>query len=333
VDLNKIWSDIESKPPTGPGIVSRRIAPESSRDLFVGTSFPNNHRMLILKVNSETLQGIESFPSSRAVQTTVAPDGDNRVDVRVELLVQDAREVFSVFIANVATAVLESGSDADAVQVLVEKFHYWRRLLSGESNEGLSPDAAQGLWGELWVMRHVLHPLWGRQVVASWTGATKDDVDFRLGMSTAEVKTMRGDLPAVARITSERQLDTSSGTTLVLIAVLVDRHRHGTGESLPEMVRACLELVQGADRTELEDLFVAWGYLEIHEQRYVETRYSIREVRAFHVLQGFPRITESDLPEGVGKVSYYLSLDACQAWRIELGQVADLLPPDEARKG
>jgi hypothetical protein len=326
MDLEKIWSDIESKPPLGPGIVVRRIMPEGQRDLSVGTSFPNGHRMLILKVDSETIGTSENLPSSRAVQTVVVPDGDNKVDIRIELLAQDARDVFTVFIANVAAATLEAATDPDAVQVLMERFHYWRRLLSGEALEGLGTNGAQGLWGELWVMRHLLFPIWGSQVVESWTGPEKDDVDFRLGISTVEVKTLRGDLPAVARITSERQLDPASGINLALIALMVNRHRHGTGESLPEMVDACLDLVQGTDRTLLENLLIEWGYLEIHKQRYAETRYTIREVRAFQVKSGFPRITESMLPDGVGAVTYSLSLDACQAWRIEPDELADLLP-------
>ncbi|MGV1004860.1 MAG: PD-(D/E)XK motif protein [Candidatus Nanopelagicales bacterium] len=331
MDLEKIWSDIESKAPPGPGIVIRRIMPDGQRDLSVGTSFPNGHRMLILKVDNETIGASDNLPSSRAVQTVVVPDGDNKVDVRIELLAQDARDVFTVFIANVAAATLEADTDAAAVQVLIERFHYWRRLLSGEATEGLGADGAQGLWGELWVMRHLLFPIWGSKVVASWTGPSKDDVDFRLGMSTAEVKTLRGDLPAVARIASERQLDPASGINLALIALMVDRHRHGTGESLPEMVDACLDLVKGADKTQLENLLIEWGYLKIHKESYAETRYSIREVRAFDVQPSFPRITESMLPDGVGKVTYSLSLDACQAWRIkpdELGALLPCLPPD-----
>jgi hypothetical protein len=330
MDLEKVWSDIESKAPPGPGIVLRRIMPEGQRDLSVGTSFPNGHRMLILKVDRETVDSSDNLPSSRAVQSVVLADGDNKVDVRIELLARDARDVFTVFITNVAAATLEADTDADAVRVLIERFHYWRRLLSGEALDGLGDDGAQGLWGELWVMRYLLFPIWGRQVVDSWTGPSMDDVDFRLRESTTEVKTLRGDRPAVARITSERQLDPASGTNLVLIALLVNRHRHGTGESLPEMVDACLDLVQGTDKTELEDRLAEWGYLEIQRQRYADTRYSIREVRAFHVKPGFPCITESTLPEGIGKVSYSLSLDACQHWRIELDNLSHVLSHETA---
>jgi hypothetical protein len=330
VDLEQIWSNIERRPPLGPGTVSRLIEPENDRSLFVGTAFPSRHRMLILRVNNDAVEGIDSFPSTRAVQTIVDADDkvENAVNVKIALQLEDARDVFTVFIANVAKAVLATKSDREAVQTLIERFHYWRKLLSGDAIEGLGPEEAQGLWGELWVMRHILVPNWGRYVVGSWTGPSKDDVDYRLGMSTAEVKTLRGDLPAVVQIASERQLETPAGVTLVLIALLVDRHRHGTGESLNEMIDACLALFQVPEKTHLEDLLTEWGYLEIHRQRYSETRYSIREVRAFHVEQDFPRITESILPNGVGRVKYSLSLDACQGWSVELDALDDLLPCD-----
>jgi hypothetical protein len=325
MELDDIWSDIELNPPAEAGIVTRLVEPDSARSLFVGTAFPSDHRMLILRTGLDAVAELENLPSSRAVQMSLVSNDDS-AELRVELLLESASDVFTAFAANLAAAILKTQSDKDAVSTLVGKFHSWRRFFSGNASDGLSENEAQGLWGELWVMRHLLFPIWGGRVVASWTGPGGDDIDYRAGLSAAEVKTLRGDQPAVARITSERQLDPPVGTSLVLIAVLVDRHRQGAGESLTEMVTACFELFEEPEKFQLDDLLSEYGYLEIHRAQYEQTRYSIREVRAFHVRDRFPRITESELPEGVGSVKYSLALSACQEWAVNLDRLEELLP-------
>jgi hypothetical protein len=273
--------------------------------------------MMILTVSANVLTKVPDLPSTRAVRTVAVELPDDTIELRLELQVPGAASVFTPFVEDVASAVTSAPDDEAGVLALIERFLYWRRLLSGEITEGLGAEAAQGLWGELWVLRYTLHPIWGDEVVASWTGPEGDDNDFRRGRYAVEVKTLRGDRPAMARITSERQLDNPAGTTLFLIAVLVDRHRHGAGESLPEMVGACLDIVTGPRVADLRDRLLAWGYSDAHRGRYEETRYSIRAIRAFRVDDGFPRLTESVLPDGVGSVSYNLSLDACATWAVD----------------
>jgi hypothetical protein len=43
------------------------------------------------------------------------------------------------------------------------------------------------------------------------------------------------------------------------------------------------------------------------------------------VQEGFPRITERSVPDGVGHVRYRLSLDACTQWRIGTDELASHL--------
>jgi len=250
---------------------------------------------------------------------------DGVTELRVELAAPEALRVFTPFVDDVASCAAASPDDAGAVSALVERFGYWRRLLSGELVEGLGSDSAQGLWGELWIMRHLLHAVWRSEVVQSWTGPDRDDNDFRREDSAVEVKTMRGDRPAVVRITSERQLDNPAGIHLFLIALAVDPHRHGAGESLPDMVRGCRDMLDGAVLADFEDRLLTWGYSDAHWRRYEETRYALRAVTAYEVTSGFPRIVEGGLPDGVGSVSYRLSLDACRPFEVAMSELPQRL--------
>lgn len=320
MDADAIWTELESEHPATPGILRRRVLPRSARNLFLGVAQPSRRRLFILVVRTSALAGVLDLPVTRAVRTAAVDVGDGLTEVRVELEAAEASAVFTPFVQDVATCVAATATDAEAVAALLQRFGYWSRLLSGELAEGLGADAAQGLWGELWVMRHVLHPAWGDEAVASWTGPDRDDNDFRRGSKAIEVKTMRGDRPEVVRITSERQLDNPNGTALFLVALSVDRHRHGAGESLPEMIAGCRDIIDGGFGGQLEDRLLAWGYSEAHQNRYEDTRYTLRSSSAFEVSAGFPRIVESALPDGVGSVSYRLALDACRSFQVDLSK-------------
>jgi hypothetical protein len=65
----------------------------------------------------------------------------------------------------------------------------------------------------------------------------------------------------------------------------------------------------------MRDRLLEYGYADVHRYRYDHTRYTVRELWVLEVADGFPRITELDLPEGVGRVRYQLSLTACADWR------------------
>jgi uncharacterized membrane protein YkoI len=53
----------------------------------------------------------------------------------------------------------------------------------------------------------------------------------------------------------------------------------------------------------------------------MQPRYEIRAVRFFAVAGGFPRITEADLREGVGRARYDVSLAACLPYEVEVDAV------------
>jgi hypothetical protein len=326
MDVEAIWSDLAAERPSVAGIVRQRVLPRTGRDIFLAVVHPSLRPMLVLRVRPDALGSLGELPQTRAVRTTVVEIDDLATEIRVELEAPEAVKVFAPFVLDVASCVGESSDDAGAVRALLERFGHWRRLLSGEAAEGLGAEAAQGLWGELWSMRHLLHPAWGDDVVAAWTGPDRDDNDFRHHAVAIEVKTMRGDRPETVRINGERQLDHAQGVVLVLVALAVDVHRQGGGESLPAMVGACRSLVAGAPAADLEDRLLAWGYSEAHRARYEDTRYTLRGMAAFRVDEGFPRIIESDLRQGVGSVRYRVSLDACRAWQLDTDtQLAKIL--------
>ncbi len=75
----------------------------------------------------------------------------------------------------------------------------------------------------------------------------------------------------------------------------------------------------------LEDLLLAAGYLDRHEQLYENVAYVVRSHHAFHVRDGFPRLTETALPPGVGDLAYSVALSNCMPFLVEDEEIRSLL--------
>jgi hypothetical protein len=202
----------------------------------------------------------------------------------------------------------------------------WQACLAA-NRDGLSGEKTAGLFGELSTLTSLLtaglDPI---TVVDRWTGPSGAIQDFQLDRLTLEVKASRQTQPTNVRISSERQLDNSTHERLVLVHYALDERSDGSGLTLPAKVRQVRDLLGiGHAGLLFDDRLVDYGYLDMHEPRYADRSYSIRRVDHFDVMDPMPRIVESDLPVGVGKVSYDLSLAACEPFRIASADVEAVL--------
>ena len=102
----------------------------------------------------------------------------------------------------------------------------------------------------------------------------------------------------------------------------------GEGESLNDRVEQIKAQLTGSDQAILfADKLLQCGYHAVHRDRYDLPGYVIRELAVFRITPGFPRISEGQLPEGVGRVSYDLDLAACGAWKVSPDELTSVLGP------
>jgi hypothetical protein len=312
----ELWSELERQTPVLPGIVRRRVREDSERNLFVGVLHPGRQRVLLLSVTPEAAASLLERPETRAMRTTVeAAAEEAAVEIRVTLTVPEMARVFSPFVDDVVDAVAVAHTDLDAVAVLATRFHHWRRLLAGSGTLGLSENAAQGLYGELWTLRHLILDALGGAAIDAWTGPDREDRDFQWRDVAVEVKTTSGDNPQTVQITSERQLELEAFRELFLVTLSLDALTTGTGQTLNGLVDDLRSVLEEDPRLAFRDKLLAYGYLDADRDRSDGSRFSIRQMSVFRVGAGFPRITESEVPVGVGQVRYRLSVPACEPWR------------------
>lgn len=334
-DLIRLWESLETESVQlgRAGYLLRRASADCRVDLFVGIKCPEQTRVLVLAAPLESLPKAKDLPEARglSVSTEVLPDDEPGTGALViQLRNGQYKEVFSVFAWILLIAGCSQSTAALAVTELMNQLFQWQRFLDSEAT-GLSDEAQRGLFGELFVLRSLLREINEARIVRAWAGPERSMQDFRFdGGIAVEVKTSISSEPQAVRINGERQLDSSNLAALYLVSISVDRLPE-SGERLPEIVRSIRDMLRPTPSS--LDLFdsrlVLAGYFDAHGPRYLLDGFAVRNERAFRVTDGFPRIVESDLPSGVGRLSYSVSLAACSPFSVSLSEILHTLkgPP------
>jgi Putative PD-(D/E)XK family member, (DUF4420) len=308
------------------GRVERGVYPDAAVELLLAVTNPGSVRSFALSVHAEAVRDLEGIPQAVGLQTSLEAGSDGgAATLEIGLEDEAARDVFTVLAGDIVGAVSRAETEVAAVEAWVSRLRRWQRLLQ-QSPQGLSPEKQRGLYAELWVLREDLVPFSGiDRGLRAWVGPDKSVHDFQTPPLHLEVKSSVAGEPQVARINGERQLDDKGtpGLCLVHLSLAVSREE---GETLPEMVARVRDSAGGgAEEALLEDRLADVGFHDGHAPRYRLARYTLRDRRVFQVAPGFPRIVESDLADGLGRVDYRLAIAACDPFEISEETLHDAL--------
>lgn len=322
-----IWQELEQVgTPGGAGRLRRRVEGGSKMDLHVELVLPGRHRAVSLTVTAAAAAGHEDPPQAAGLRHTLTPGGPGEpVTFSLELTDHAATDLFEVLAEDLVSAVATAADDREGVGLWTGRIARWQHLLR-RAPHGLGPELQRALMAELWILRELVAPAAGAAAaVRAWQGPTRSRHDFQLPLTSLEVKSCAANQPQVVRINGERQLDEVGTPALHLAHVSLDVHHNGP-ESLLETVASVRELAAGSGaEVELEDRLLESGFLDLHAPRYAGTGYTVRESRFFRVAPGFPRLTEADLPEGVGGLRYTLAIAACTDFEVGIEAVRSLI--------
>lgn len=324
------WHKLES-PQDAPGRSSLRLYPESPLDIFLSVSHPGRQRMLVLRADARSadpiVRSVGRLPKAAGIEMNLSAVSRLEYELQVILTADELREVFNPLVSDVADTVRAAPAAADALAAAVDRFGRWQDLLRAVSRDGLSAEARRGLYGELLVLGDVLlASLAQTSAVEAWTGPMGTNQDFQLPAVAIETKASVAKRPRSIRIASERQLDGTGTPALLLALAQLDERRGGSGESLNRRVEGIRQqLTNPAARTRFDGLLIQAGYLPGHHDLYEEPRYTLRELRFWHVREGFPRLVEADLPDGVGDCTYQVSTSGLDAYRATADEVKELI--------
>lgn len=330
-DLDALWRSLDQEPtPPGGGHLRRRL-PIPGYDVCLTQERQSRLPGFFVSVAEKPGTLWKDLRSSQGLEIRV--DARPGLSPTLQLTERDVRfhEVFAALVADLVSSVEVLAQQPPderplLMDFLASRITRWQTCLRAHS-DGLSSERRAGLFGELSVVTALIEagidPV---VVVDKWTGPADAIQDFQYEALTIEVKASRQTQPTNVRISSERQLDNSTRQRLLLIHFGLDERSDDSGVSLPDKVAQVRQIVGPATHAGLllDDRLIDYGYLDVHAPRYADSSYAVRGIDYFDVMDPMPRIVEKDLPIGVGKVSYDLSLAACEPFRLDEAEVMAL---------
>ena len=304
------WTDISPAGVDG-SVSARRVDPQHRYDFFWARDSAGRP-MLVLQHGSPDPAGLK-LPVFQGIEVSEHEAGDGqRPTLLITLKRGDDREIFLRLCTDIVDAAHTCLTDADALRETIGRTWKWHALLRSERDGRLSPEAQQGLIGELLFVELLLDRAPASEALEFWRGPLDEPRDFVGNGNAAEVKARQAGLGHVL-ISSEQQLADCSGKLFLLTVELSAASDRADGaftlDDLVERVRFAVRSADPASLSLLDALLAAAGWIEEH--RYDDRHWISGSINAFAVQEGFPRIVPSQLSSGISQVGYRLDLLAC----------------------
>ena len=318
--IENIWKELESTTSIHYGLLYKRYAAEIIPDIFIALKSIEKLRCIAIKIRCSLKFDVNQWNKFKEIRLETFPDEHDKSKVFLLILLIDKqhKDIFATLCEDLINGVTEINDELILIERLLERLSKWQSLFEKISKEGLSDDAQRGLYGEVFFLRFFLNNSNNQMYcIKSWLGPEKSIQDFQNIDWAVEVKTTHGNNHQKINITSERQLDDSIIQKLFLYHLSLDV-RVGQGETLNSLIDNVTEIL--SPNTIAKNIFrfklLESGYFDIHRSLYEDTGYSIRQENIYRVYGNFPRITEKQIPKGVGDVKYSIVLNESEEWRI-----------------
>jgi hypothetical protein len=327
------WRSLSEEPVQLAGVQRVRLDTEAAADVFACLFWPSGRPGLLIEGEGAYRPAGDRIPACRGVRTVheVIATPNERTVLRVMLEDERLLDIFAVLSADLIDAAIAEPTVAGALRRCIDRLCLWQGLFERVPAEGLSEERQRGMVGELLILETLLLPrMDALAAVTAWVGPDPAHQDFIQGGAAVEVKTSLAKRHARILIANEKQLDERPHNALVLAHLRLDESAT-LGESLPIAVARLRQLLQGdpAASRLFDDLLMLGGYLDVHAPIYLPNRWRVSSTRYFRVQGEFPRLTEANLPPGVGDIHYSIIADDLAPFEISAADAAALLEVDD----
>jgi hypothetical protein len=318
--IENIWFGLESETSNHSGLLYKRYSAEVLPDVFIALKAPEKLRCIAFRISAAFPFDETQWNKLKDIKIETLPDERDKSKkfLLILLLNKQHKDIFSTLCEDLIFGVSEVTTEQTLVEKLLDRLAKWQSLFEKVGKQGLSDEAQRGLYGEIYFLRFFLTNNSDKNYcVKAWLGPEKSIQDFQYSNWAVEVKTTHGNNHQKIHITSERQLDDSIIEKIFLFHLSLDV-RVGNGESLNTLIDEVSEILN--NNSMASNLFklklLESGYYDIHKPLYDERGYTIRQENLYRVSGNFPRITENQIPIGVGDVRYSIVLSESEEWRI-----------------
>lgn len=327
--INEIWNELENDNSLATGLLLRRYSSNVLPDIYIALRQPEKLRCIAIRLRSENQINLTIYSNLKDIRLELFPDEKDTTKYYLLILLasQQHKDVFATLCADLINGISSITEENKIVKELLNRLEKWKSLFDKASLLGLSTEEQRGLYGELYFLRK-----WAsfssdmQKCIQSWLGPEKGIRDFQLADWGLEIKTTHGNNHQKVHISSERQLDTINLNTLLLFHLSLETQQQN-GETLIQIVDSLLELMNSDIRaqTEFRSKLLQTGYFIHHKSIYENTGYQIRQQSYYTVREGFPRIEEKDIRNGVGDVKYSIILSEYAEYIISESSVFEMI--------
>lgn len=330
--LLEIWRELGEEPASPTGMQRIRLDTESAIDVFACIFWPSRRPGILIEGAGAQRPVDGRIPSCRGVRTVheVVEAGEARTILRIMLDDDRLLAIFAVLSADLIGTAITQQTVSEALRRCIDRLCMWQILFERVPAEGLSEESQRGLLGELLTLETLLmarlDPL---AAVTAWVGPDPAHQDFIHAGTAIEVKTSLAKRHARIFIANEKQLDERPHEALVLAHLRMDESA-SLGQSVPMAVTRLREALASdpAAAREFDNRLMLGGYLDLHEPLYVSNRWRVSSSLYYRVEGEFPRLTEANLPSGVGDIRYSIVADDLGGYEITVAQALELLVAD-----
>jgi hypothetical protein len=313
------WSEIT--PSNHPGVDNvRRVETRYPLDFRRGKDF--HGRYIFVLEGAADAATLPAPPKLGSIDVSTVFDGGGACRLTLTLLDTSYLEIFRVLCHDLlsSTSGLPRGDNSRGLFIVLKRLLRWQELLRRRRDDLLSNQQIIGLMGELLFLRDGVLPRIGDDAISAWRGPYGDEQDFVHGRWIFEIKTQLSTADQRIYVSSEAQLDTSSGDIVLCHQTLgVSSPDDPTSRSLNDIVdeiKCSLGSRNPSAVLEFELALIEANYRKRPE--YAESRWVLASRRAYVVSDGFPRITPSILAKGIERVTYHIRLEVCQAFEVNI---------------
>ena len=318
--IENIWVGLESEASIHSGLLYKRYSAEVLPDVFIALKAPEKLRCIAFRISTAFPFDETQWNKLKDIKIETLPDERDKSNkfLLILLLNKQHKDIFSTLCEDLIFGVSEISVEQPLVEKILERLAKWQSLFEKVGKQGLSDEAQRGLFGEIYFLRSFLNNASDKNYcIKSWLGPERSVQDFQYSNWAVEVKTTHGKNHQKIYITSERQLDDSIIEKIFLYHLSLDI-RVGNGETLNSIIDEVSELLN--ENIMASNLFklklLECGYYDEHKSLYEDSGYTIRQENIYRVEGSFPRLTEAQIPIGVGDVKYSIVLSESEEWRI-----------------
>lgn len=310
-----IFQDLQNAPEKDNTHAMRLVQCENDVQIVYAVSPENRMRELLISI--EAPKESVKFPRWHGIEIKTAQLNQyqhGKYYVLLEQLPESEGYIFEIVVEDLRIAITKIISESDSLNTIYSVLQKWKTFFQSDKELLLSPERQQGLYGELLFLDECIQHIGSRAVVL-WTGCENEIHDFYFSTHAVEVKTTAKKAPYYARISSEYQLDNHDVTGKLFLRFYALRKSSSGSASLVEIISKIRSQLSESMffLSQFNEKLKKYGYWDELSELY-STYYHIRDTITFEVEQKFPCITKSDLPKGVSKVVYDVSINQCASY-------------------